>query len=161
MNRTRYPIAMALAALLAFTACESGGVVAGMSQGQTMGTAGGAAAGGLAGYLVSKSAVGVIIGAAAGGLIGNRLGNWLEGRNQDAAALAAARAAESGEKVTWKKTGATFQTSADGWASPTGAAYTAQDGRTCRSIQQSATQGSETRQDTVTLCKGASGWAPA
>ena len=34
-------------------------------------------------------------------------------------------------------------------------------GRTCRQIRQSATQGSETKTDTITLCKGASGWVPA
>ena len=154
--------AVALVAALSLSACEStDGGIGGMSRGQTIGTAGGAVAGGLGGYALSGGAVGALIGAAAGGLIGNRLGNWLEGDSQQAAAHAAARAAESGERVTWQKTGATFQTAQEGWASPAGAAYNTPDGRTCRVIRQSATQGGETREDTVTLCKGASGWIPA
>ena len=155
--------AVVLAAVLALGACEntSDGGVGGMSRGQTYGTAGGAIVGGLAGYAISGGAVGALIGAAAGGVIGNRLGNWLEGDSQQAAAQAAASAAESGQKVTWRKTGATFQTAQEGWASPAGAAYTTADGRTCRSIRQSATQAGETKEDTVTLCKGTSGWVPA
>jgi hypothetical protein len=155
--------AVALVAALSLAGCEStpDGGFGGMSRGQTIGTAGGAVAGGLAGYALSGGAVGALIGAAAGGLIGNRLGNWLEGDSQQAAAQAAARAAESGERVTWRKTGATFQTAQEGWASPAAAAYTTADGRTCRAIRQSATQAGETREDIVTLCKGASGWVPA
>ncbi|HXV23631.1 MAG TPA: hypothetical protein VED46_05160 [Alphaproteobacteria bacterium] len=161
MTISKLCVVVACTAALTLAACDTSGGIGGMSSGQTLGTAGGAIAGGIAGYALSGGAVGAAIGAAAGGLIGNRLGNWLEGDAQNAAALAAARAAESGERVTWKKTGATFQTTQEGWASPAGAAYTAGDGRTCRAIRQSATQGSETREDTVTLCKGATGWVPA
>ena len=166
MRTNKLCVVVAFAGALALAACEGsnglGGMsLGGMSQGQTIGTAGGAIAGGLAGYAISGGAVGALIGAAAGGVIGNRLGNFLEGDAENAAALAAARSAESGEKVTWKKTGATFQTTQEGWAAPAGAAYTASDGRTCRSIRQSATQAGQTREDTVTLCKGASGWGPA
>lgn len=161
MNARKLRISVACAAALMLAACGTSGGIGGMSSGQTVGTAGGAVAGGLAGYALSGGAVGVLIGAAAGGLIGNRLGNWLEGDAQQAAAQAAARSAESGERVTWKKTGATFQTIQEGWASPTGAAYQTRDGRTCRTIRQSATQGDETREDRVTLCDGATGWVPA
>ena len=161
MYTSKLRVAVAFAGALALAACESSGGIGGMSQSQTIGTAGGAVAGGLAGYAISGGAVGALIGAAAGGVIGNRLGNWLEGDAQQAAAHAAARSAESGERVTWKKTGVTFQTIQEGWASPAGAPYTAAGGRTCRAIRQSATQGNETREDTVTLCKGASGWVPA
>jgi hypothetical protein len=161
MNASKLRIAGAFAGALALTACEGSGGIGGMSQSQTIGTAGGAVAGGLAGYAISGGAVGALIGAAAGALVGNRIGNWLEGDGQQAAAHAAARSAESGERVTWTKTGATFQTTQQGWASPAGAAYTTSDGRTCRAIRQSATQGAETREDTVTLCKGATGWVPA
>jgi len=153
-------VAAGLVAALALSGCEGTEGVGGMSRGQTLGTAGGAAAGALAGYAISNGAVGALIGAAAGGLIGNRLGNWLEGDSQQAAAVAAARAAESGETVTWKKTGATFQTAQQGSATPTGAAFTRADGKTCRNIRETATQGTETREDTVTLCKGTAGWAP-
>ena len=161
MKMTRIHLAMALTAALALGGCESTGGIGGMSSGQTMGTAGGAVVGGLAGYAISGGAVGALIGAAAGGVIGNRLGNFLEGDAVQAAAQAAARSAESGEKVAWTKTGATFQTSQEGWAAPAGAAYTASDGRTCRPIRQSATQAGKTTEDTVTLCKGATGWGPA
>jgi hypothetical protein len=165
MKNTKLRIAIGCAAALTLAACETSGGgsggIAGMSRGETIGTAGGAVAGGLAGYAVSGGAVGALIGAAAGGLIGNRLGNWLEGDAQQAAAQAAARSAESGERVTWKKTDATFQTTQEGWAAPAGGAYTARDGRTCRAIRQSATQGNETKEDTVTLCKGSAGWASA
>ena len=161
MNTSRLRVAVAFAGALSIAACEGTGGVGGMSQSQTLGTAGGAVVGGLAGYAISGGAVGALIGAAAGGLVGNRLGNWLDGDAQQAAAQAAARSAESGERVTWNKTGVTFQTTQQGWASPAGAAYTGSDGRTCRAIRQSATQGSETREDTVTLCKGAAGWVPA
>jgi heme A synthase len=161
MNTRKLRIAVACAAALTLAGCETSDGIGGMSRSQTIGTAGGAVAGGLAGYAVSGGAVGALIGAAAGGLVGNRLGNWLEGDAQQAAAQAAARSAESGEKVTWEKTGATFQTDQEGWASPEGAAYTTADGKTCRAIHQSATQGSETKEDTVTLCKGATGWVPA
>lgn len=164
MNIRALGVAGVCALALTLAACETSdgfGGVGGMSRGQTIGTAGGAVAGGLAGYALNGGPVGVVIGAAAGGLIGNRLGNWLEGDAQQAAAQAAARSAESGERVTWRKTGATFQTTQEGWASPAGAAYRARDGRTCRAIRQSATQGNETRQDRVTLCNGTTGWAPA
>lgn len=162
MAMGRMHIAAVCVAALTLAACDtSGGGVGGMSRGETIGTAGGAVAGGLAGYALSHSAVGAVIGAAAGGLIGNRLGNWLEGDSQQAAAQAAARSAESGERVTWRKTGTTFQTVQQGWAEPTGAVYKAADGRTCRPIRQSATQAGETREDTVTLCKGTAGWVPA
>jgi surface antigen len=163
MNSRALRLACTCAAALALAACATsdGGGYGGMSREETIGTAGGAVAGGLAGYAISGGAVGALIGAAAGGLIGNRLGNWLEGDGDQAAAQAAARAAESGQRVTWQKTGTTFETTQKGWATPAGSAYTAGDGRTCRPIRQSATQGEETREDTVTLCKGASGWAPA
>lgn len=161
MNGRKLCIACACATVLSLGACETSNGVGGMSRDQTIGTAGGAVAGGIAGYMLSGGTTGALIGAAAGGIIGNRLGNWLEGDAKEAAAQAAARSAESGEKVTWKKTGATFQTTQEGWASPAGAPYTASDGRTCRSIRVSATQNNETREDTVTLCKGPTGWAPA
>ena len=161
MNTTTLRFAGVCTAALMLAACETSGGIGGMSRGETIGTAGGAVAGGLAGYALSGGAVGALIGAAAGGLIGNRLGNWLEGDAQQAAAVAAARSAESGERVTWRKTGATFQTTQEGWASPAGGAYAARDGRTCRAIHQSATQGNETRDDTVTLCRGTAGWGPA
>lgn len=160
MNRRRLPIAIALISSLSLVACEGADGIGGMSKEQTLGTAGGAVAGGLAGYAISGGALGTLIGAAAGALIGNRLGNWLEGDSQKAAAQAAARAAESGERVTWKKTGTTFQTTQQGWASPSGEAYS-KDGRTCRNIRQSATQGGETREDVITLCKSDKGWVPA
>ena len=161
MNTRKLRVACTCAAALTLAACgTSGGGIGGMSREETIGTAGGAVAGGLAGYAISGGAVGALIGAAAGALIGNRLGNWLEGDADQAAAQAAARSAESGERVTWEKTGATFETTQKGWATPAGPAYTAGDGRTCRPIRQSATQGGETREDTVTLCKGATGWAP-
>lgn len=153
-------LALVLGGVLALAGCEGTNGFAGMTRGQTLGTAGGAVAGGIAGYAISGGAVGTLLGAAAGGLIGNRLGNWLEGDATKAAAQAAARSAESGQKVTWKKTGATFQTTQEGWAAPAGPSYTAADGRTCRPIRESATQGGETRETTVTLCKSASGWVP-
>ena len=161
MNTRKLRIACTCVAALTLAACETTGGVGGMGRSESIGTAGGAVAGGLAGYAISGGAVGALLGAAAGGLIGNRLGNWLEGDAQQAAAHAAARSAESGETVTWKKTGAAFQTTQEGWARPTSAAYRASDGSTCRDIRQSATQGTETREDTVTLCKGTAGWAPA
>jgi surface antigen len=157
-------ISLALAAALGLSACEgTSGGVGGMSQGQTIGTGGGAVVGGLAGYLLTKGAAGAVIGAAAGAVIGNRLGNYLEGDDRQAAAKAAARAAEvpTGERVTWEKTGATFQVAARGWASPVAEAYRDTGDRTCRRIHQSATRGGETREDTVTLCRGAQGWVPA
>jgi len=161
MNTSKLVFAVAVAGTLALAACESSEGIGGMSRDQTIGTAGGAIAGGLAGYAISGGAIGALIGAGAGGVIGNRLGNWLEGDAHEAAAQAAARSAESGEKVTWEKTGVTFQTTQKGWARPVGGSYTETDGRTCRNIRQSATQDGETIEDTVTLCKGATGWAPA
>jgi len=160
MSVSKLPIAAAVVGAMALAGCESVGL-GDMSKEETIGTAGGAIAGGIAGYAISGGALGALIGAAAGAVVGNRLGNWLEGDAKKAAAHAAVRSAESGEKVTWKKTGATFQTTQEGWATPEGAIYTASDGRTCRKIHQWATQKGETREDTVTLCRGASGWAPA
>jgi len=161
---SRLPIlSLALVGLMTLAACDtSSGGVGGMSQSQTIGTGAGAAAGGLAGYLISGGPAGTLIGAAAGGLIGNRLGNYLEGDEQQAAAEAAARAAEvpTGEHVTWKKSGAYFQTAANGWASPTGEVFRDGSGRTCRHIHQSATKDGKTQEDTITLCKGSSGWVP-
>jgi len=155
-------VAVACAAALSLGACETtGGGLGGLSQGQTIGTAGGAIAGGLAGYAISGGTTGALIGAAAGGLIGNRLGNMLEGDAQQAAAQAAARSAESGERVTWRRTNVAFQTTQEGWASPAGPAYTAPGGRMCRAIRQSATHNNQTIEDTVTLCRGPSGWGPA
>ena len=158
-------LGLALALGLALTACEgmdNGGGVGGMSREQTIGTGGGAVAGGLAGYLLTKGAGGALIGAAAGAVIGNRLGNYLEGDEETAAAKAAARAAElpTGERVTWEKTGATFQTQASGWASPVNEPFN-RDGRTCRRIEQSATKGGTTTEDSIILCSGADGWVPA
>lgn len=161
MKMRQFHFAVALAAALALGGCESTNGVGGMSRGQTMGTAGGAVVGGLAGYAISGGAFGTLLGAAAGGIIGNRLGNFLEGDAAKAAAESAAKAAETGQKVTWQKTGATFQTAQEGWAAPAGDAYTGSDGKTCRKIQQSATQNGQTREDTVTLCKGTTGWVPA
>jgi hypothetical protein len=160
MRRSR-SFAIVFAAPILLSACEGTNGLAGMSRTQTYGTAGGTAVGALAGYAISNDALGTVIGAAAGGLIGNRLSNWLEGDATQAAAHAAAKAAESGEKVTWKKTGTTFQTEQEGWASPAGKATKAADGRTCRPVRQSATQAGQTREDTVTLCKTPSGWVPA
>ena len=161
MVTNRIRVAVVIVGALALAACESTGGIGGMSQSQTLGTAGGAVVGGLAGYAISGGAVGTLLGAAAGGVVGNRLGNWLEGNADQAAAVAAAKAAETGERVTWQKTGTTFQASQEGWAVPAGASYTAADGRTCRAIRQSATQAGQTKEDTVTLCKGAAGWGPA
>ncbi len=161
MSNTKI-VSLALSAMLVLTACEGGGF-AGMSKGQTTGTVAGTAAGALAGYLITGGTAGTLIGAAAGAVIGNRLGNYLEGDEKDAAAYAAVRAAEvpTGERVTWKKTGATFQTSASGWASPTSNAYQDTNGRTCRPIHQWATKNNTVTEGDVTLCKGTSGWAPA
>lgn len=161
MSASRITVTIALAGAVFLAGCEGTGGIAGMSREQSMGTAGGAVVGGIAGYAISDSAVGALLGAAAGAVIGNRIGNWLEGDGTKAAAIAAARAAESGETVTWKKTGATFETTQEGWATPAGPAYIASDGRTCRPIRQSATQNGQTREDTVTLCKDATGWVAA
>lgn len=133
-----------------------------MSQSQTLGTGAGAVAGGLAGYVISGGPVGTLLGAAAGGVIGNRLGNYLEGDAQQAAAQAAARAAEvpTGQRVTWQKSGAYFQTAANGWASPTDEAFRDSSGRTCRHIRETATKDGSTQEDTITLCRGSAGWVP-
>jgi surface antigen len=163
---SRLPIAsLALGALVTLAACDTSsgfGGIGGMSQSQTIGTGAGAAAGGLAGYLISGGPAGTLLGAAAGGVIGNRLGNYLEGDAQQTAAQAAARAAEvpTGQRVTWQKTGAYFQTAAHGWASPTDEAFRDSSGRTCRHIHESATSSGSIQEDTVTLCKGSTGWAP-
>jgi len=156
-------ISLALAAALGLSACGENGGVLGMDSNQTLGTGAGAAAGGLAGYLITGGPVGTIVGVAAGALIGNRLSNFLEGDARTAAGQAAARAAElpTGEKVTWKKTDALFQTAGTGWAASTGAAFQDSGGRTCRFVHQSATKGDQTTEDTVKLCKGSTGWVPA
>ena len=151
---------LALAATLALTACsnDNGGLF-GMDSSQTVGTGAGAAAGGAAGYLITGGPVGTVIGVGAGALIGNRLSNFLEGDAQ----AAAARAAElpTGEKVTWKKTDALFQTAGSGWAAATGAAFQDSGARTCRFVRESATKGDKTSEDTMKLCKGPTGWVPA
>lgn len=160
-------ITVALAALLALTACENtfndDGGVGGMSRSETIGTGGGAVAGGLAGYLLTDNAAGALIGAAAGGLVGNRIGNYLEGDDETAAAKAAARAAElpADRRVTWERSGATFQTAAKGWASAVGEPYQDDNGRTCRRVHQEVTKGDTALEDTVILCKGTKGWVPA
>ncbi len=110
MHAQRLCVVAVFAGALAVAGCEGSDGIGSMSRGQTMGSAGGAIVGGLAGYAISGGAVGTLIGAAAGGVIENRLGNFLEGDADQAAAVAAARAAESGERVTWRKTGATFLT---------------------------------------------------
>ena len=80
-----------------------------------------------------------------------------------AAPMLASSAAElpTGERVTWKKTDALFQTAGSGWAASTGSAFQDSGGRTCRFVRQSATKGDQTTDDTVKLCKGATGWVPA
>jgi osmotically inducible lipoprotein OsmB len=152
----RMPLtAAALTALLALSACDT--------PNQSLGTGAGAVAGGVAGYLITGGPIGTLIGVAAGGLIGNRMANFLEGDAQQTAAESAARAAEvpTGQVITWKKSDGLFQTVATGWASPTGAPFSDQSGRTCRVIRESATRDGQTRDDTITLCRGASGWVPA
>jgi osmotically inducible lipoprotein OsmB len=149
-----------LAACLALAGCNSEGGVGEMSSGQTMGTGAGAVGGGLIGYAISGGPAGVIIGAAAGGLVGNRLANGLEGDEQTAAAQAAARAAESneGQVVTWRKTDALWQTEAQGTATPKGPLFTDSSGRTCRHVYETMIKNGQQADDTVTLCKGSSGW---
>jgi osmotically inducible lipoprotein OsmB len=157
-------VSLVLAAALALSACSSdNGGLMGMDSNQTLGTGAGAAAGGVAGYLITGGPVGTIVGVAAGALIGNRLSNFLEGDAQSAAAQAAARAAElpTGEKVTWKKSDALFQTAGSGWAAATGATFQDSGGRSCRFVRESATKDDQTTQDTVKLCKGPTGWVPA
>lgn len=161
MKTSKLGIALVAAGALSLAACETSNGIGGMTRGQTIGTAGGAVAGGLAGYAISGGPIGTLIGAAAGGVIGNRIGNWLEGDAHEAAAQAAARAAETGERVTWRRTGATFQTEKEGWAEPAGRSFRSSDGRTCRNIRQSATRGGETIEDTVRLCHGPDGWRAA
>jgi osmotically inducible lipoprotein OsmB len=153
MRRLRLS-ALALAALLGLSACET--------ENQTLGTGAGAVAGGVAGYLITGGPIGTIIGAAAGGVIGNRMANFLEGDSQTAAAEAAARAAQvpTGQIVTWKKSNALFQTVATGWASPVSGPYTDSSGRTCRQIREQATRNGQTREDQVRLCNTARGWIP-
>jgi len=146
---------------LGLAGCNSSGGVGDMSQGETIGTGAGAAGGGLIGYAISGSPAGVIIGMAAGGLIGNRLSNAMDGDDQQAAAQAAARAAESttGEAVTWRKTNAIFQTTGSGYAQAVGPLYTDASGRTCRLIKETfIKEGQQPVVDNVTLCKGPSGW---
>lgn len=155
---------VAICATLVLGACSSDGSgIGGMSESQTVGTGAGAAAGALAGYLITGGTTGTLIGAAAGALIGNRIGNHLEGDETKAAAHAAARAAEvpTDERVTWKKTGTLFGTTANGWASPTAASFTDNSGRTCREIHQWAEKDGKTYEDDVTLCRDPSGWVPA
>jgi osmotically inducible lipoprotein OsmB len=156
-------VSFTLAACLALTACSENGGLMGMDSNQTMGTGAGAAAGGLAGFLITGGPVGTILGVAAGALVGNRLGNALDGDEQTAAGQAAARAAElpTGEKVTWKRTDALFQTAGSGWAASTGAPYRDTAGRSCRYVRQVATKDGKTTEDTVKLCKGSTGWVPA
>ena len=156
-------VSLVLAASLALSACSENGGLAGMDSSQTLGTGAGAAAGGLAGFLITGGPVGTIIGVAAGGLIGNRLSNYLEGDEQTAAGQAAARAAEmpTGEKVTWQKTDALFQTAGSGWAASTGGPFKDSSGRTCRFVREVVTKKGQTTEDTVKLCKGSTGWVPA
>jgi len=162
------PIAgFALAALLGLSACESSsggsGGGAGMTQSQIIGTGAGAAVGGVAGYLITKDPIGAVVGAAAGGLIGNRLANYVSDDAHELAADAAVRAASvpTGQRVTWQKTNAFFQPEWTGWASPTNEPFQDSGGRTCRNIRLSATKDGNTQQDTITLCRGSSGWMPA
>ncbi len=151
---------LALVAGLGLTGCNSEGGVGEMSSGQTAGTGVGAVGGGLIGYAIGGGPAGVIIGAAAGGLIGNRVGNALEGDEQTAAGQAAARAAESneGQVVTWRKTDALWQTEAQGTATPKGPLFTDSSGRSCRHVYQTVIKNGQQTDDTVTLCKGPSGW---
>ncbi len=152
--------ALALAACLGLSACNSSGGVGEMSQGETAGTGLGAVGGGLIGYAIGGSPAGVLIGMAAGGLIGNRLSNALDGSDQQAAAQAAARAAEStaGETIPWRKTNAIFQTTASGYAQAQGALFTDASGRTCRYIKETIIKDNQQTSDTVKLCKGPNGW---
>ncbi len=131
--------ALALAACLGLSACNSSGGVGEMSQGETAGTG---------------------LGAVGGGLIGNRLSNALDGSDQQAAAQAAARAAESttGETIPWRKTNAIFQTTASGYAQAQGALFTDASGRTCRYIKETIIKDNQQTSDTVKLCKGPNGW---
>src|ERR1700690_3580563 len=153
-------VSLSLAASLALSACNGqNGGLGGMDSSQTLGTGAGAVAGGLAGFLITGGPIGPVIGVAGGALIGNRLANFLEGDEQSAAAQAAARAAElpTGEKVTWKRTDALFQTAGSGWAAASGAPYRDSAGRTCRFVRQLVTKGDKTTEDTVKLCKGNTG----
>ena len=152
--------AVALASCLALSACNSSGGIGDMTSGETLGTGAGAVGGGLIGYAITGGPVGVILGAAAGGLVGNRLGNVLDGDEQTAAGQAAARAAESnvGQVITWRKTGALWQTEAQGTATPKGGYFTDSSGRTCRYVYQTMVKNGQQLNDTVKLCKGSSGW---
>ena len=158
---------LAVVALLGLSACatssDGSSGIGGMTQSQTLGTGAGAAAGGVAGYFITGGPVGAIVGAAAGGLIGNRLANYLSEDAQEIAADAAIRAATvpTGQHITWQKTNAFFQPEWTGWASPTNEPFQDSGGRTCRNIRLSATKDGSTQQDTITLCRGSSGWRPA
>jgi osmotically inducible lipoprotein OsmB len=154
---------LALVSCLGLAACNSSGGLGDMSSDETLGTGAGAVSGGLIGYAVAGGPAGVLIGMAAGGLIGNRLSNALEGDAGTAAGHAAARAAESstGQVITWRKTGAFFQTEAQGYATPEGSLFTDASGRTCRYIKETAIVKKKETTDTVRLCKESKGWVAA
>ena len=154
--------ALALFGLFATAACEGDGI-AGMNRSQTVGTGAGAVVGGAAGYLITGGPIGTIVGMAAGGVLGNRLGNFLDKDAHQTAAEAAARAAEvaTGQRVTWQKTDPLFRVTHTGFATPTANPHTDAQGRTCRRIQASVTQNSQTQTDNIVLCRAPNGWVAA
>ena len=97
------------------------------------------------------------------GLIGDKLAGILGGDDRHSAAVAATQAASlpNGQKVTWQGSSNATSNPATGWASPVGAPYRDSAGRSCRFVQQSATHGSDSANDTVKICNGAGGWVPA
>jgi len=103
------------------------------------------------------------IGSDINGLIGDKIATILASSDRQVAATAAAQAAglPNGQKITWQGSTNTTQSPATGWASPVGGAYKDAAGRSCRFVQQSAANGSDTASNTVKMCNSSGGWVPA
>lgn len=153
--------------------------------GTGIGMTGGAVAGALIAREAGVNPlVGALIGGVAGGIVGNVIGSALDENERKQLMIATQQAAMApvGRKVSWdaapkvpKKTKPlppttspsqknTAQDSApevhaaSGWAIPVTEEYVANNGETCRDIQQHAEKSGQTYEQKVTACKTPSGW---
>ena len=141
------------------------------TSGPNQNTTNGAIVGSLLGAIVGAAvthnrAQGAVIGAIGGGLLGAGVGSYLDAREKARLRAASLQAASgtTGQRYNWTAQtpspngGAPSQITASGWVTPVDSPYTANNGETCRDLQQVAVKNGTTHQQNVQACQSSSGW---
>jgi surface antigen len=144
--------AIALSALLAWTACATVQGTVSEAPKTTLGGLGGAAAGGLLGAAIGDGRTrDIAAGVAVGALLGALAGNVLDQRDRGLAAQTAQQAFENaptGSTTTWRNP----DTGNSGSYTPT-RTYQTRTGQYCREFQQEVTIGGRRQQAYGTACR--------